>query len=226
MKRSSATRPGQPAPSLTDQAYAQIKEKILALELRPGQFLNESELCAALSIGRMPVHQAVHRLQAEGLLEVIPRKGLVIKPESLNDILALIEARLAMEPNIAALAAQRATKAQIASLQETLKESSRYITQSEDQRKAFMNLDRAFHALVAEAAQNPMLADAQRPLHERSFNIWQLKIWPEDGLVMTQQEHEAILQAIIERDAPSARRAMRSHLESLQKRILAGSLSR
>jgi DNA-binding GntR family transcriptional regulator len=185
-----------PSLSLAEQAYQELKRRILTLQLRPGLFVNERELMELLDIGRMPVHQAVHRLQAEGLIEVIPRKGLVIRPDSLQDMLTLLEARLAM----------------------------RIVNQSE--RMSFMKLDRAFHGLIAEAAGNQILADAQRPLHERSELIWHLRVMKEDGLVVNQREHTNILKAIIERDANATRKAMEEHLRSLHDRILAGSLER
>lgn len=208
--------------SLSERAYLELKSRILTLQLRPGAFLNESMLSEMLGIGRMPVHQAVHRLHSEGLVEVLPRKGLVIRPDSLNDMLALIEARLAMEPNITALAAQRATDGQVASLKRLVAETKKIVNQSE--RASFMKLDRAFHGLIADAAGNRILADAQRPLHERSELIWHLRVMKEDGLVVNQREHLGILNAIIEHDPTAAHDAMAAHLNSLHERILAGSV--
>lgn len=206
--------------SLADRAYERIKEKILALELRPGLFLNELTLRQMLRIGRTPVHQAVHRLMAEGLLEVVPRKGLIIRPDSLNEILALLEARLAVEPNIAGLAAERATAEEVREMERLLRESARLTDQR--RRAEFMAIDRAFHARIAEAAGNPMLVDAQRPLHERSTRIWHSQWWQQDDLKTTQAEHAAILEGIARRDRQSAARAMTAHLESLRRRIVRG----
>lgn len=207
------------SPSLSEKAYVEIKERILTLQLRPASFVNESMLSEMLGIGRMPVHQAVQRLQREGLVEVLPRKGLLIRPDSLNDMLALLEARLAMEPNITALAAQRATAEQVAALQRVVQDSKKIVNQSE--RLSFMKLDRAFHGLIAQAAGNKILAEAQRPLHERSELIWHLRVMREDGLVVNQREHVAILEAILARDESAARDAMKAHLNSLHDRILA-----
>jgi len=216
--------PSSPTPSisLVEAAYLQLKERILTLQLRPGMFLNELALSEMIGIGRMPVHQAVQRLKAEGLVEVIPRKGLVIRPDSLNDMLSLLEARLAMEPNITALAAERATKEHIAALKKIMMDSKRIVKQSE--RMSFMSLDRAFHALIGDAAGNKILADTQRPLHERSILIWHLRVMREDGLVVNQREHMNIFTAIAERDANAARKAMEDHLHSLHNRILDGSM--
>jgi DNA-binding GntR family transcriptional regulator len=208
-------------PSLSSQAYEAIKARILSLELQPGQFLNEVALCTMTGMGRMPVHQAVHRLMAEGLLEILPRKGIIIRPDSLNEILALLEARSAVEPNIAALAAERATPAQTRELGRLLKESAGLVDQRF--RREFMAIDRLFHAAVAEAAGNPILVDSQRPLHERSARIWHLLVLrTPDGLRLTQEEHEAVHEAIARGDRRAAAKAMHEHLTSLRERIMKG----
>jgi DNA-binding GntR family transcriptional regulator len=210
------------AKPLTVRAYEEIKQLILSMELRPGQFLNESTLCDMLGLGRMPVHQATHRLQTEGLLEVIPRKGLLVRSDSLHDILEMLEARMVMEPNIAAMAAERIGRGQVDELKALLKQSRGLVSQS--QRAAFRVIDRAFHNTVGHGAGNRILAETLRPLHERSELIWHLRIMPDEGLEITQREHEAILQAIVKHDANAAREAMQAHLMSLYKRVLAASL--
>jgi len=211
-----------PLVSLAERAYLELKHRILTLQLRPGAFLNELALSDMLGLGRMPVHQAVQRLNTEGLLEVIPRKGLVIRSDSLKDMLALLEARLAMEPNITALAAERATKEQLATMKTLVTRSKKIVHQRD--RMSFMVLDRAFHGLIAEAAGNKILAAAQRPLHERSELFWHLRVMREDGLVVNQREHMNVWSAIAEHDANAARKAMEQHLHSLHKRILEGSM--
>lgn len=221
-KRPASTRgaPDKQLP-LAQQAYDRIKESILSFELRPGLFLNESTLCELTGLGRMPVHQAIHRLQTDGLIEVIPRKGLVIRADSLQDILLVLEARLAIEPNIVALAAERVSPEQVEELRSLLKQSATLLNQS--QRKSFSVLDRAFHGTVAQAAGNRILADTLRPLHERSDLLWHLRIMPADGLKVTQSEHEAVLKAIVTRDPQAAWKAMHAHLTSIRERIVKAS---
>lgn len=205
---------------MSQQAYDEIKEKILSLEFGPGQFLNEHSICDMLALSRTPVHHAVHRLKAEGLLDVIPRKGILIRPDSLNEVLALLEARLAVEPSIAALAAERVTAAQISAIRTLLARSARITDQR--YRQQFMATDRAFHALVAASAGNAVLAETIRPMHERSTRIWHLQVWQANDLELTQAEHVAILDAISRRDKAAAARAMQQHLGSLQRRIMRG----
>ncbi|MEO6986399.1 MAG: GntR family transcriptional regulator [Paralcaligenes sp.] len=210
--------------SLSDLAYQQIKQRILQLEFRPGQFLNESTICEMLDIGRTPVHQAVHRLMLEGLLEIVPRKGLLIRPDSMNEVLHLLEARWALEPNIAALAAERASPTHIKRLQKLLREALT-INGGQD-RTRHMEIDREFHHLIADAAGNPILADVIRPLHERSGRLWHLQLKIPDDIQQTETEHEAILDAIVRGDKEAAARAMQAHLMSLRRRRVLSSDTR
>lgn len=207
---------------MADAAYAAIKQRILSLELRPGLFVNEQTLADMIGIGRMPVHQAVQRLKADGLLDVIARKGIVIRMTSFKELIELLEARLVVEPGIAALAAERAGAAQLKALRAMLAQSRDYLDQKVN-RRHFMALDRAFHAAIADAAGNAMLAEAQRPLHERSNRVWLVRVWGPDGLKDTQREHEAILSAIAGKRPEAARKAMAGHLEGLRDRIVEGS---
>ena len=90
-------RPSRPtrataAASLAEQAYAFVKREIITMRLRPSEVLNEAELMALTGIGRTPVHQALHRLVHEGMLTIMPRKGIMVRPVSLDDVLAITEA--------------------------------------------------------------------------------------------------------------------------------------
>ncbi|HYY38487.1 MAG TPA: GntR family transcriptional regulator, partial [Xanthobacteraceae bacterium] len=123
---------------LSERAYEAIKERILSLDLRPGQFVNEQGLCAMVGMGRMPVHQAVHRLMTDGLLEIMPRKGIIIGTDSLNDVLTGLEARSVLEPHITALAADRARPEQIEAMERVLAQSRRIVDQRF--RREFMEL--------------------------------------------------------------------------------------
>ena len=114
------------------------------------------------------------------------------------------------------------TKDRIGELRALLARSRGLIARN--QRAAYRVLDRAFHVAIVEGAGNRILAATMRPLHDRSDLIWGLRVMPDEALGITQREHEAVLGAIVARDARAARDAMHAHLTSLYKRVLAGSL--
>ena len=113
--RRSPAREAAPT-SLLDTAYEQIKRRIAICVFRPGDHLNEAELSAMLGIGRTPVHQALDRLMVEGLVQVMPRKGIIVKPASLDEVLQTIEVRVLNECYCVRLAADRASAAETAEL--------------------------------------------------------------------------------------------------------------
>src|SRR5436189_326382 len=97
-----------PRQSLRDQAYEAIKDRIITCQFKPGECINEASVSALLGLGRTPVHQALDRLMLEEMVEVIPRKGVIVKPVILLDVLQMIDVRMINETQCARLAAARA----------------------------------------------------------------------------------------------------------------------
>src|ERR1700753_581213 len=106
-KSAAKHKPASKGSSLTVQAYEQIKENILTLNFMPGRYLNEGALSAILDAGRTPLHQALQRLELEGLVEIMPRKGVIVQPDSISEILKILDSRSPAEAELARNAAQR-----------------------------------------------------------------------------------------------------------------------
>ena len=102
--------------SFADRAYYAIRELIVTLELPPGAVVREPELTERLGIGRTPVREALRRLAQERLVEVFPRRGMFVTKVDVRDLARLCEVRVALEPEAARLAAERATQADLAEL--------------------------------------------------------------------------------------------------------------
>lgn len=202
---------------LTDEVYNALKWRILTHDLRPGALLTEEELCRLLGYGRSPVHQAVHRLKYDGLVEVIPRKGIVVRTFSAGDINQLIEVRLPIEMQMARLAALRASPDQVAALRMRLAEGRGFLQRND--REGLMTLDRAFHHGIAECTGNQVLIDVLENLHQRSMILWFVSVSSVGRAYdIVQEEHEDVLVRIAARDAVGAAEAMRRHLEPFLQR--------
>lgn len=204
--------------SMTDQAYEAIKEKIITLYFLPNQYLNESAICDLLEMGRTPVHLALQRLQIEGLVDVVPRKGVIIQPDSLSRIVEILDARLVVEPHIAKMAAQNAHSHEIGELTRILDEHA-HGHHGGGAIDAFVSCDRAFHTLISEISRSSVLAEFARMLHERSTRSWYLHLWQTLDTAASDRQHRAILGAIAKKDGPGAEEAMREHLEALRERV-------
>jgi DNA-binding GntR family transcriptional regulator len=203
--------------SLRDAAYEAIKHRIITCAFRPGEYINELQLSALLNIGRTPVHQALDRLMVEGMVEVIPRKGVIVKPVSLNEVLQIIEVRLINEPLGARLAAVHANDADLTEMADVLKRAKHWASLRNVEN--LMLLDREFHLLVAKAAKNDVLTELLRNLHERSLRFWFISLNAPTQYQLVQDEHGTILEAIRRRDADNADAAMRRHIESFRKNV-------
>jgi GntR family transcriptional regulator, rspAB operon transcriptional repressor len=203
--------------SLRETAYAAIKHRIITCAFRPGEYINELQLSALLMIGRTPVHQALDRLMMEGMVEVIPRKGVIVKPVSLNDVLQISEVRIINEPYGARLAAERADVADIAELADIVKRGEHWASLRNVEN--MMLLDRDFHLLIARAARNGVLGELLRSLHERSLRFWFISLNVPTQYQSVQHEHTAILSAIRRHDPARAEAEMRGHLESFRANV-------
>src|SRR4051794_8013441 len=159
-----------PRQSLRDQAYEAIKDRIITCQFKPGECINEASVSELLGLGRTPVHQAIDRLMLEEMVEVIPRKGVIVKPVILQDVLQMIDVRMINEAQCARLAAERADNSHIESISEVLGRARKAI--SDRDIHALMSLDREFHLLLAGASKNFELAEVLRKLNERSLRFW------------------------------------------------------
>jgi DNA-binding GntR family transcriptional regulator len=206
------------ANSLVAKAYEQIKEKIITLYFLPGQYLNESAISSLLDVGRTPVHQALQRLELEGLVEIMPRKGVVVLPDSISEIIKILESRAAVEAELAKAAAANASIEDGKELV-ALAAATRN-TKSGPGMDAFIACDRAFHRKLAECAGNSVLSDFAQQLHERSIRYWYLHLWQTMNVQATTRQHVAIADAIARHDGERAAAAMREHIDSLKGRLM------
>jgi GntR family transcriptional regulator, rspAB operon transcriptional repressor len=204
--------------SLTQQAYEAIKEKVITLYFLPGQYLNEGAICELLNMGRTPVHQALQRLQQEGLIDVVPRKGVIIQPDSISQIIEFLDARLTVETEIARQAALHATAQDVDDLQLILDHKGD-AQNGGGEINAFVECDHAFHAKICEASRSRVLGDFARSLHERCTRSWYLHLWQTLDTSASDKQHRSILKAIKSGDGDAAAKAMRDHLSNLRDRV-------
>ncbi len=204
--------------SLRDVAYEAIKHRIITCQFRPGECLNEAYVSGILGIGRTPVHQAFDRLMSEDMVEVIPRKGIVVKPVVLDDLMQMIDVRVLNESYSARLAAERADDKLIAKIDQVLVRARKSVSSRDVQK--MMLLDSDFHLLLAGASRNDELVGIVRKLNERSLRFWFTSLGDADHHVAFQEQHEAILAEVRDRNPSGAEDAMRTHIESFRKSVI------
>ena len=228
-------RPLGPARNLTDEVTERIKREITAGRLAPGARLpTEQELVAAMGVSRTVVREAVAALRADGLVTTrqgsgayvsadVSRVPFRIDPEglsSIEDVLAVMELRQAIEVEAAALAAERITPRHLVPLSRAL----RAIESAIQKGGGAVNEDFAFHLTIAEASGNPRFTElleflGRHVIPRQSVRVaLSLPAEQRQYLMRIQREHGRIYEAIRKGDPDAARRAMRKHLTGSLKR--------
>jgi DNA-binding GntR family transcriptional regulator len=220
-KAATSKKTGQPKrekeSSLTEVAYEAIKQKIITLQFGPGTYLNVASITEVLGIGRTPVHQAVRRLTHDGMIEIMPRKGMIVKPVSLHEVMDVTEARALNEPYCVRLAAKNASAKDILGLERILKRASKAAKAGNTEEQ--MLADRDFHCEISRIAGNKILADILKNLHERSLRFWFISLHDSNHRDDVTNEHAAIVAAIKKHNPDAAEKAMRQHIDSFRQNI-------
>ena len=201
-----ATRGGRPglrtAPkveTLTEQAYNRLEEMIVTLELAPGAVLSELALSCELSIGRTPIREALQRLAREGLVQVLPRKAIIVTDTDPRRQLLVLEVRRELERLLARTSAERATIVERAGF-EAIAEGMEAAARTNDD-IAFMRLDRELNALLAQASHNEYASRAMRVLNGHSRRFWYLHYKRAADLQKIARLHANEARAIAKADA-------------------------
>jgi DNA-binding GntR family transcriptional regulator len=201
-----ATRGCSQAPtSLSAQAYTEIEERIVTLVLRPGEVLSETALAGSLGIGRTPVREALQRLAREGLVEVLPRRGILVCAFNVQSQLRMLEVRREIERLMVKFASSRATPGQRDEFR-TLAKSMRRTIEHRDN-IGFMRLDRRFNDAVALVSCNEFASKAIALMGGLSRRFWFMHNARADDLPVAVECHALVADAIAAGDGMAAARA-------------------
>jgi DNA-binding GntR family transcriptional regulator len=211
--------------SLTDEIAFRIQTAILGGEYPPGTHLQQDELCARFGVSRTPIREALRKLQAQNLVDLVPNKGATVRVRTRRELLEVYALRAELEGFASALAAPNAEPVAIAELQSAQDEMSRAMDELEQGRirpedEAAFNAritaaNERFHAVIHRLAANSRLT---RMLGELQAYFPKDYVWraigdSAEGHVLSIVEHEQICDALAARDESSARAAMADHIE-------------
>jgi len=202
----------------TEKAYELIKERIVSLELDPGESVSEIILARRVGLAPGPVGEAIERLIGEGWLERTAR-GVKVTEESLANVLAqLFEVRSVLEGLCARLAAERATAEQLAYLEAMMPQFEEAARKADTQ--SWVQLDQRFHEMIYDAAGNLFLENALKELYDLDLRIFYLILNRMTDLPRIVESHRAIVNALKTRDARAAERALTKHIQDSQDIVM------
>jgi DNA-binding GntR family transcriptional regulator len=203
--------------SLSQQAYQRLRDKIITLQLAPGALVNEAGLMQELRLGRTPIREALQRLACEGLIVLRPRRGAFVASLSIMDLQQIFEVRRMVEGYAAALAAERATDADVATMRAILDQLDQ--ADEQDNTQAYIDIDRAFHRSLARSTHNRFLENTLSRLYNLNLRLWYLALDKIGPMREAIEEHRRILDAIEQRDSRLAEAVIQEHITSFQTRI-------
>lgn len=197
--------------SLADQAYMLLEEMLVTLRLEPGVAVQERLLAEAIGLGRTPVREAIQRLASDGLIKVMPRKGLLVCPVLRSELAQIVEVRRVLERLLVVKAAERASPDQRRALQAL----AAHLDGVAGNLDAFFRLDRRLDELLAQACGNPHLVRALAPMHAHCRRLWYLN---RDRLDLegATEMHATVARAVAEGDNAGAARALNGIIAVLE----------
>lgn len=199
--------------NLSEQAYRKLKQMILSGRFTVGQALSERRLAALLSVSRVPVREAIKELEREGLLIVVPRSGILIRRLSIDEVRELYEVRQAVEGMAAYLCARRRQDGTVKAMRKKLEGLAP--KDDEVNHAAIQKASEAFHRMLFEVAANSQLHSVYETIEPRIYLNLRLTAVHDTGRIeQALEEHIEIAQAIECRDAETAERLTRQHLEN------------
>jgi GntR family transcriptional regulator of vanillate catabolism len=210
------------AVSQTVRVQLRLRELIVGGELKPGARIAELALVERLGASRTPIRMALVRLQEEGLLEALPNGGFTVRDFSESDLHDAIEVRGTLEGLAARLAAERGVgSVLLAEVRDCLSTIDALLAQpalSEESFTGYVEQNARFHALLAEMAGSELVARqieraVQLPFASPNGFVMVQATGPRarDTLVVAQQQHRAVIDAIVRREGARAESLMREH---------------
>ena len=191
-----------------------LRDAIKSGMLAPGQRLMEIQLAEELGVSRTPVREAIRKLELEGYVVMMPRRGTYVASLSIRDVNDVFEIRTALDSLACALAAERITENELESLQRLLVAIGGHI-EAGDMEK-IVETDMRFHDLLYQASRNTRLVGIISNLREQ---LTRSMSFP-GRLKETLEEHREIVDAIAQGDVQGAKQAAEAHMEKAERTLL------
>jgi DNA-binding GntR family transcriptional regulator len=202
---------------LGEAAYEALRDAIMTKRFLPGERLMETELADEMGISRTPVREAMRRLEADGYVVIIPRKGSYVAGFSMKDVMDVFEIRTALEMLAAQRAAERATEEELDALKQAVSDMS---NTGNGDLLTTVDSDARFHSLIYQMSKNNRLISLIHDLREQIHRFRSASLSDPGRLKLAVREHQKVLEAIVSRDPDKAAKAIQKHMEKAQKALI------
>lgn len=195
-----------------------LREAIVAGVLQPGERLMEIQLAEELGVSRTPVREAIRKLELEGFVVMVPRRGTYVSDLSIKDINEVYEIRTSLDVLAAGLAAERITDEELEQMERLLVEIGEYMDKEDIEK--IVEVDTKFHDILYRASRNDRLVGIISNLREQFTRFRTVSIAYPGRAKNTLEEHRKLLEAIAQRNVEVAQQFAREHMENAEQATL------
>lgn len=195
-----------------------LREAIRTGVLKPGERLMEIQLAEELGVSRTPVREAIRKLELEGYVIMMPRRGTYVANLSIRDVNEVFEIRISLDSLASGLAAERITEEELDRLKRLLALIGEYI--EENNMDKIVETDTEFHDLLYQASRNTRLVGIIFNLREQLTRFRTTSMAYPGRLTETLEEHRRIVEAIAEGNVMEAQKAAEDHMEKSEQTLL------
>ena len=203
---------------LRDVVFNTLRQAIIKGDLKPGERLLEIQLADKLGVSRTPVREAIRKLELEGLVTMVPRRGTTVLGITKKHLKDVLEIRSALEELALELACRRITTEQY----EELVRLEALLEAKQDSDNAFelSDIDEKFHEQIYQATNNPRLVQLLANLREQMYRFRLEYMKAKDKRPRLIQEHQQIIKALKNKDSKAGRKAIYDHIVNQANAIL------
>lgn len=203
---------------LREIVFEAVRKSILEGKFAPGERLMETTLAETLGVSRTPVREAIRKLELEGLVVMVPRRGAYVASLSVRDISETFEIRAALEGLAASLAVDKMTPEELELMEVNVLKMSQYI--EEKNIEMIVETDEQFHDVLITAGRNKKLTQMISLLREQIKRFRQISLSNLDRQSLVLGEHRQILEAIADRDQRKAQLLVEKHIINSEVSLL------
>lgn len=195
-----------------------LRDAIVNGVLKPGERLMEIQLAEELGVSRTPVREAIRKLELEGFVIMIPRRGTYVADLSIKDINEVFEVRTALEVLAAGLATERITEEELEQMERLLVHIGEYIETGDFEK--IVEADSRFHDILYQATRNDRLIQIINNLREQLTRFRSISMAYPGRIKNTLEEHSRLVEALAGRDHDLAERLATEHMENSEQTLL------
>ena len=206
------------SPNLRDRVYEILKKSIIFQEIPPGEKIDEEAIARQLGVSRTPIRETLCRLENEGMVKVIPRRGAFVVKHSREKITEILMVREVLEGFAARLAVDHVEEKLVVQMKSLFKNYSE--SGIRDRSKEYTQSDLEFHNLIIRASRNDLLISIMNTLNDHIQMLRIQTVSHEGRLEQSLVEHFKIIQAMEQKDHSSAEYLMRDHIRKVRDSAL------